>query len=132
MTVYFIACAGFIKVGFSDDPEKRTKNLFKSTSRYTAPRAVYAARGTQELIATIGGTKNTERAMHNALDDFYAGCEWFVDEPQVREFAATATPGLGEYPKVVRDGGPVEVPKLEQGGRNIELHYELMAKAAAR
>lgn len=130
MAVYFIACGGFIKVGFSDDPEKRTKNLFRSTSRYSAPRAAYLARGTQELIAAIEGTKSTERAAHAALEDFYAGCEWFVDEPEVRHFAATCTPEEREYPKVVRPAGPVNVPFGERGGGNADLQYELLAKRA--
>ena len=131
MSVYFIACGGFIKVGFSEDPERRVANLFRSGSRYSAPRAAYEARGTQQLIGFVAGTKTTERAMHLALEDFAAGCEWFVDEPAVREFAATCTPEEEDYPKVTRLGGPVEVPHCESGGGNVELALDLLARRSA-
>lgn len=36
MSVYAISCAGLLKIGVSDDPERRTANLFKSGSRYSA------------------------------------------------------------------------------------------------
>lgn len=128
MSVYFIACGGFVKVGYSEDPDKRCANLFRGTSRYTAPRAAYEARGTQTILSVIEGTLSTERAAHAALEDFYAGCEWFVDEPAVREFAMTCTPEERDYPKVVREGGPVFVPFGERGGGNAELAYRLLEK----
>lgn len=119
MSVYFITCGPFIKVGYFAEPERRVANLFRSGSRYTAPAASYAVRGNQVLLRAIDGDKNTEAAVHRALEDFAAGCEWFVDEPAVRDFIATAGHDRDHYRKVRRDGGPVELPHAERGGCNV-------------
>jgi hypothetical protein len=125
MSVYFIACGGFIKVGYSKNAERRFHNLFQSSSRYSAPRAAYEARDTRELLRFIEGDKSTEFAIHNALGDFYAGCEWFVDEPALREWIAKVRPddrpAARRYAKLKRGGGKVEVPRGEQGGCNVAL-----------
>lgn len=134
MSVYAISCAGLLKIGFSDDPVKRTANLFKSTSRYSAPRAAYEARGTQALEFVIPDAgKSDERAIHHALDEFSIGCEWFVDEKPVRDLLAAFH--IDDRPKPVRRaGGPAWAawPLSEQGGRNAELMYAVMAKRQAR
>lgn len=130
MSVYFIACGGFIKVGFSDDPERRVRQLFKSGSRYTAPRAAYEARGTQTLLGWTYGNKGNERALHVALDDFAVGCEWFIDEPALRNYL-TGLPEDGghHYPALSRDGGPIweSLPEDERGGRNHALALSVYA-----
>lgn len=132
MSVYFIACAGFIKVGFSDDPEKRCANLFRGSSRYTAPRAVYEARGSQELIGTIEGCKSTERRLHRALDDYYSGCEWFIDEPELRTYLLSLNPDDedADFPPLRREAGPIweTLPSSEFGGRNVELALSVYDK----
>lgn len=132
MSVYFIACGGFIKVGFSDNPERRVKNLFQSGSRYTAPRAAFEARAERTLLRSIEGDKDTERTIHRALEDFYAGCEWFVDEPQLRDWIAAAMPDdrlrKRDYPKLVRLGGRVEVPQGDMGGGNYDLNIAVWLK----
>lgn len=125
MSVYFIACGGFIKIGFSDDPQRRVKNLFRSSSRYAAPRAAFEARDSRQLIGYIEGEKDAERRLHLALDDFAAGCEWFVDEPTLREYLA----GLPvddpdqSFVRLAREDGPVRESLTfgDQGGGNYEL-----------
>lgn len=138
MSVYFIACGGFIKVGYSTDAEKRTRNLFRSTSRYSAPRAAYLARGTQVLLRQIEGDMGTEFAIHQALDEYAVGCEWFLDESALRDWIAAAEDddrkARREYPTLTRHGGPAyeAIPRAERGGCNAELAYEVMAKQRAR
>lgn len=133
MSVYAISCAGLLKIGFSDDPQKRTANLFKSSSRYAAPVAAFAARGTQTLAVVIErATKCDERAIHEALDDFSIGAEWFVDEPPVRDLLAAFKPN--DLPKPVRrECGPAweSWPPSERGGGNVELAYAVLAKRRA-
>jgi hypothetical protein len=128
MSVYFIACGGFVKVGFSRDPERRVARLFTSGSRYTAPRAAFEARGTQTLLGTVAGSKNDERMLHLALDDYAAGCEWFVDEPPLREYLASLTDDhRGLFAPLVRDGGPAweTLPNGERGGSNVSAFAAL-------
>lgn len=132
MSVYFIACGGFIKVGFSNSPQRRTANLFRSSSRYSAPRAAYEARGTQALLRAIDGDKTTEYVIHEALSDFRAGCEWFVDEPAVRGFIATVEPDAEVYPHLDREGGAVDLPPAEWGGRNAGPSEQALAKQQAK
>ena len=130
MSVYVIECAGLLKIGYSEDPERRVTNLFKSTSRYTAPRAAYEARGTQRLVHTIpGATKQDERAIHRALDHYSIGCEWFVDEPDLWDVLQTFEPG--DQPTLaVRPEGPVwdSWPPADRGGRNAELAGSVLSK----
>lgn len=133
MSVYAISCAGLLKIGFSDDPEKRTVNLFMSSSRYAAPVAAFKARGTQTLAVVIpGANKDDERAIHTALDDFSIGAEWFVDEPPVRDLLAWFEPDDMPAP-VHREDGPAwrTIPLAERGGQNVELALEVLAKRRA-
>ena len=133
MSVYAIECAGLLKIGYSTDPDRRVAALFQSGSRYSAPRAAYEARGTQRLVAVIDkATKQDERAIHWALDDYSIGCEWFLDEPEVRELLASFT--LGDQPEPIgRDGGPAweATPPGDRGGANVGLAVSVLAKRAA-
>jgi hypothetical protein len=124
MSIYFIACGGFIKVGYSDDPVRRTARLFSSTSAYTAPRAAYEARGSQELLGYIYGDKADERRLQQALDDYAVGCEWFVDEPELRAYLSSLPEDGGiYYPPLKRAGGAIAetLPVGERGGCNADL-----------
>lgn len=95
MSVYFAKVGRYIKVGFSENPERRVRNLFKSSTRYDVPFDL-DVRERRELLLYIPGQLNRERACHEALEDFAAGCEWFIDEPPVREFMAKAAVGVIE------------------------------------
>ena len=102
MSVYFAQVGRYIKVGYSENPERRVANLFKSTTRYNRPWDM-PLDADRELLLTIPGDKNTERLCHRALADYAAGCEFFIDEPGVREFMARAA--AGDLEPVTRPGG---------------------------
>lgn len=85
MSVYFARVGRYIKVGFSENPERRAARLFASATRYGAPKDIGA--GTpRELIGFVPGHLNEERTAHAALNDFRVTGEWFIDEPEVRDY----------------------------------------------
>ena len=130
MAVYVIECAGLLKIGYSENPERRTAKLFQSTSRYTAPRAAYEARGTQRLIHVISGAdKGDERNIHAALDEYSIGAEWFVNDPAVLDLVRSFAPDDQPQP-IGRPGGPAwrEMPLGEQGEQNVDLAYLVLEK----
>jgi hypothetical protein len=134
MSVYVIECAGLLKIGYSENPERRTAKLFQSTSAYTAPRAAYEARGTQRLIHVIKGARKDDEAMiHRALDDYSIGAEWFVNESAVLEVVHAFEPDDVPAPRI-RPQGPAwaEMPLAEQGGQNVELAMSLLNKRRQR
>lgn len=131
MSIYFIACGGFIKVGYSADPAKRTANLFRSSSRYAAPAAAYEARGTQTLLGHIDGEKSSERALHIALRDYAAGAEWFVDEPELRVYLASLTDDHDDtFLPLTRPTGPAwkSIADADRGGSNVALALQVLAR----
>lgn len=135
MSVYVIECAGLLKIGYSETPERRTERLFQSASRYSAPRAAYEARGTQRLVHVIDRAgKDDERFIHFTLDDYSIGCEWFVNEPAVMDFVRSFTPGEAVTPRLERPGIPAwkELPREELGGCNYDLMRSVLTKRAAR
>lgn len=87
MSVYFAKVGRYIKVGYSANPERRVRNLFQSATRYGAPRDI-SAQTPRELLAAVDGTKDSETRAHASLGDFRVMGEWFIDEPEVREFMA--------------------------------------------
>jgi hypothetical protein len=112
MSVYFAQVGRYIKVGFSENPERRVARLFTSTTRYNRPWDM-PLDAERVLLATIPGDKSTERMCHRALSDYAAGCEFFIDEPGVREFMTRAAAG---------DFSPVERP----GGEFVPVHHSQM------
>lgn len=109
MSVYFIRAGRYIKVGYSTNPERRFRRLFASGTRYTAPEDCPTALADRELLRHIDGDASTEARIHEALSDFAVGLEWFIDEPEVRAFIATAE-DAAEYERVVRPGGEFSPP----------------------
>lgn len=103
MSVYFARVGRYIKVGYSENPERRVRNLMKSATRYGLP-ADLRPDAPRELLAAIPGGLGVEWTCHESLDDFAAGGEFFIDEPPVRGFIAEAQ--AGRFPVVTRDGGP--------------------------
>jgi hypothetical protein len=128
MYVYFAAVGGLIKVGYSENPERRVRNLFRGSTLYGAPVDAYEARGTQVMLRTIEGCKTVERRCHEALADFEVSLEWFLDEPPVRAFIDAAEDWREDYPRVVREGGPVE-PDWRPNGAALGL-IELRRRSA--
>lgn len=109
MSVYFIRAGRYIKVGYSTNPERRFRRLFASGTRYTVPEDCPTGLADRELLRYIDGDTGTEARIHEALSDFAAGLEWFIDEPEVRAFIATAE-DAAEYERVVRPGGEFSPP----------------------
>lgn len=75
--IYFLECAGRIKIGFSLDVEGRIREL--STG---APQPLV-------LIGSIEGTRSLEAQIHRHLVVHRASGEWFVDCHEVREAVAS-------------------------------------------
>jgi hypothetical protein len=71
--VYFVECAGAIKIGFSTNLEKRLLNLNTG-----APAKLV-------LIGAIDGPQILEGAIHAHLDIFRTTGEWFMDCDAVRD-----------------------------------------------
>lgn len=70
--IYFVECAGAIKVGFSANLEKRLLNLTTG-----APAKL-------TLLGSIDGPQTLESAIHAHLDIFRTTGEWFMDCDAVR------------------------------------------------
>jgi len=132
MSVYFIKVGRYIKVGYSENPERRCQNLWKSSTRYGRPWDLSLS-APRELLLVIPGSKQTEGACHRALADFAAGCEFFIDEPEVRAFMERATRGAYKR-KVVRPAGPFEPVSHEDmlPERRDELDRWIHARRAVR
>lgn len=71
-TVYFVECAGRIKIGHSKDAPKRIRSL-----RTGAPDVL-------KILATVPGSRNFEQAIHKELAQWRVRLEWFEDRPSVR------------------------------------------------
>jgi hypothetical protein len=104
MSVYFAQVGRYIKIGYSTNPERRVRNLFKSTTRYGAPQDAPTELADRHLIRAIDGDTGTEFQIHRALNDFRVFGEWFIDEPEVRDFIATAG-DADDYEPVRRPAG---------------------------
>lgn len=130
MSVYFIKVGRYIKVGFSDNPQRRALKLWQSGTRYTRPWDLPLAE-VPELLLAVDGDKSDEHFCHLALWDYGAGLEWFVDEPGVREFMTKVEGYIrGQkvpFPKVERPGGEFEpVPWTEMlPEREVEIAGQL-------
>lgn len=116
MSVYVARVGRYLKIGFSENPERRVRNLWKSGTRYGRPWDLSVTEVPELLMVVEDADKSDERAHHRALADWAVGCEWFVDEPAVREFMQAMVNRGAHYsaPRVERlerDGGPfVPVP----------------------
>ena len=107
MSVYFIQAGRYVKVGFSDNPERRCRRLFASNTRYSCPADVPLDLASRRLLKVIDGDKDTEARIHAALDQFCVGTEWFIDEPELRAFVDAVQPAHA-YEPVVRPAGPFD------------------------
>lgn len=125
MSVYFAQVGPYIKIGYSENPEKRVRNLFKSGTRYTAPEGTPLHPSQRRLIRAIDGTWDTEQLIHVALEDFCLGLEWYVDEPEVRDFIATVETAK-HYDRLNRPDGPVYEP-YDESRLPPEERAQLMA-----
>ncbi len=80
--VYFIGDGGFVKIGFTANLEKRLKQL---QTGHRTPLYV---------LATIpGGTRNTERLLHEELKQHRGNGEWFKCQNEALQLLAAARAG---------------------------------------
>lgn len=76
--IYFIECAGRLKIGFTNHIHKRLVNL-----QNAAPRPL-------KLLGCIKGDKHDERRFHDHLREHHSHGEWFKLNDDVRAFIRDA------------------------------------------
>lgn len=81
-SVYFVECAGLIKIGHTANIQKRLSSL-----RTGAPAPMV-------LLGQVAGARDLEQYLHFTVREHHSHREWFFDRPAVREVIAT----------VMRDG----------------------------
>ena len=79
--VYFWRCGPYVKVGFSKDVARRTRQFLRGRG-CLFPDGIDPAQGC--LLGTIPGGRNVETAIHRHLGPPVVG-EWFLDSERVRE-----------------------------------------------
>lgn len=130
MSVYFAKVGRYIKVGFSENAERRVSRLWHSETRYTRPWDLSTTE-VPELLLAIDGDKDQEAACHRALADYHSNAEWFVDEPGVREFMIRAA--AGDLSPAVRPTGPfTPVPYERMSDEWRDDIDRMMARVARR
>lgn len=75
--IYFIRDAEFVKIGFSDDPNKRLAALQTAN-----PRRL-------EILGVFPGGEEDEKRLHSAFEQFHIRNEWFFYAETIRRFAET-------------------------------------------
>lgn len=137
MSVYFIQAGRYFKIGYAEDAQRRFENLHKSGTRYTFPADASWAPEDRTLYRVIDGDKSREQAVHLALDGFSVGLEWFLDEPEVRDFIDSLPVEMDRRDREVladvdRPGGWCnEEYRLVQHGRAVRETARHMAKRAS-
>lgn len=86
MSVYFIRVGQYVKVGFSDDPQRRFRRLFNGATGYSAPWDCSRKLADRELLGYVPGDKRDEQVAHEALEDFSVGCEFYLAEQPVLDY----------------------------------------------
>ena len=127
MSVYFAQVGPYIKVGYSTNPEQRVRRLFSSAT--FGPIGTPRDLASRRLIRAIDGDKQTERQIHDALSDFRVVTEWFLDEPEVRDFIATVELA-DDYEAVTRPAGPYDPPLLSDAEVMADPAYARLIKRA--
>jgi hypothetical protein len=75
--IYFIEHAGWIKVGYASDVERRLKELRTANPSFAR-------------LGIMNGERGHEKTIHDSLVEFRGEGEWFKDCPQVREYLMRA------------------------------------------
>lgn len=82
--VYFIACGGYVKIGYSKNPAARLGALRqgrRAASRTLAPDDIDLADAV--IVGCVPGNMNVERRIHSLLSEYRAVGEWFQLSPTV-------------------------------------------------
>lgn len=89
--IYFVKAGQFLKIGISENPEKRVREL-----QIGNPHKL-------ELLGTIPGDEQDETEIHNAFSDHHSHGEWYFYSKPVRTFVKFAV------------GSPIEKTVITQG-----------------
>lgn len=89
MSVYFIRVGRYVKVGYSENPERRFRRLFSSTTSYSAPWDCPRGLAERQLLGYVCGGKDDEGVAHRALEGFSVGCEFYLAEQPVLDYVAS-------------------------------------------
>lgn len=133
MSVYFVRVGPYIKVGYSDNPERRFRRLFSSTTGYTAPWDCPRGLSDRKLLGYVPGTKDDEGAAHRALEDFGVGCEFYLAEDPVFDYVRRCL-GADDIAteRVIRAEGPAEsVGQIPPGTNPWTLSEMTLARRSA-
>lgn len=124
-TVYFIAHAGRIKIGFTQNLQERLKSF----------RTVIV--DPIEVVGSISGNKADERGFHERFAALRVGGEWFQDVPELRgalaEIVATAPLPVAEpvakwKPKTVGAEPEPQVNSYEEELDRLDAEYSVLLK----
>jgi hypothetical protein len=96
MTVYFIECAGRIKIGYAKDVRERLKGLSTGAAHELT------------LVCALDGSVHFERAIHARLKHLRQRGEWFEDCTEVRELIESLRAG---GPQAIGFSEPPTIPK---------------------
>lgn len=109
MSVYFIRLGKYVKVGYSETPDRRFRRLFSSTTGYSAPWDCPRGLADRTLLGHVRGSKDDEGAAHRALEDFLVGCEFYLAEQPVLDYVvACLRAGAISRSRVAHAAGPAE------------------------
>lgn len=109
MSVYFIRLGPYLKVGYSETPERRFRRLFAGSTSYSAPWDCPRRLNARVLLGHVHGTKDDERTAHDALADFGVGCEFYLAEDDALAYVASCLErGAIPAAHVPRPTGPAQ------------------------
>src|SRR5690625_4084844 len=82
--VYFIRCGNYYKIGRSEEPVTRLKQIRRATKRHTAPEDLDLQAATLEATEPGGSTREAE--LHRQFAHLSVGSEWFRVAPELTEY----------------------------------------------
>lgn len=88
MSVYFIRIGKYVKIGYSEHPERRCRRLFSSSTSHAAPWDCHRGLHWRELLGYVPGDTGDERRAHRMLDEYAVGCEFFLAEPGLLDYVS--------------------------------------------
>ena len=93
--VYFFECGGFIKIGFSIDPEARLRQIQISGNGTTAPQNVNMREA--KMLTAAPGSRNDEMALHNRFAATRDEGEWFKKSDELLDYVTGVSSTLDLY-----------------------------------
>jgi hypothetical protein len=79
--VYFIHCDGYVKIGRSDNPERRFADLCRENDTTIRPAGLDMSKA--KILGTIFGSRAIESHLHGLLFDKHVAGEWFHYDTEV-------------------------------------------------